>query len=138
MRTDIARAWRRRLPVLAECGGYLYLLEGLTGEDGIVYPMAGCIPGVARLHPRLQGMGYRTAEPLGIRGHLFHYTLVEGGGGSPAWRLFLSSGEFERENGYRSGHALASYLHVHHATQRAAVEAFLEQCRLCKEGRGNG
>ncbi|HYF93071.1 MAG TPA: cobyrinate a,c-diamide synthase [Symbiobacteriaceae bacterium] len=138
MRTAVMAAWLRRLPVLAECGGYLYLLEGLTGEDGVVYPMAGCIPGVARLQPRLQGMGYRTAEPLGIRGHLFHYSRVEGGGGPPAWRLFRSNGEFERADGYRSDHAVASYLHVHHATQPAAMEAFLEQCRRYKEERGNG
>ncbi|HYG59753.1 MAG TPA: cobyrinate a,c-diamide synthase, partial [Symbiobacteriaceae bacterium] len=138
MRAAIATAWQRRLPVLAECGGYLYLLEGLTGEDGMVHPMAGCIPGVARLQPRLQGMGYRAAEPLKIRGHIFHYTRVEQGGGPPAWRLFRSDGAYERDDGYRSGHAVASYLHVHHATQPAAMKAFLEQCRHYKEERGNG
>lgn len=138
MRMALVRAWCRRLPIMAECGGYLYLLEGLTGEDGEVHPMAGCIPGVARLQPRLQGMGYRVANPLGIRGHLFHYTRVEGEGGPPAWRLFRSNGEFERDDGYRSDHAVASYLHVHHATQPAAMEAFLERCRLYKEERHHG
>lgn len=114
------------------------LLLALLTALLLLAALVGCIPGVARLQPRLQGMGYRTAEPLGIRGHLFHYTRVEGGGGPLAWRLLRSSGEFERVDGYRNDHALASYLHVHHATQPAAMEAFLQQCRRYKEEQGNG
>jgi len=129
MRTAVQRAWDVELPMLAECGGYLYLLEGLSGEDGTVYPMAGCIPGTARLQPRLQGMGYRTAEPGAVKGHVFHYTRVEGGGGHPAWRLLRSNNEFERDDGYANDFAVASYLHVHHATQPKVLADFLERCR---------
>lgn len=129
MKASIRRGVEAGLPLLAECGGYLYLLEGLTGEDGTLYPMTGCIPGVARLQPRLQGMGYRTAEPGGVKGHIFHYTRVEGSSGIPAWRFTRSSGDFEREDGFRDGKILASYLHVHHATQPQVLAQFLKECQ---------
>ena len=135
MVASVRSALAKGLPALAECGGYLYLLEGLTGEDGTVFPMAGCIPGVARLQPRLQGMGYRTAEPGGVRGHVFHYTRVEDAiGSSPAWRLSRSGGDFEREDGYRDPAILASYLHVHHATQPQVLAQFLDRCSARKRG----
>lgn len=134
MRTSIRSGVEAGLPVLAECGGYLYLLEGLTGEDGWVYPMAGSIPGSAHLQQRLQGMGYRTAEPGGVKGHVFHYTRAEGASGSPAWSLYRSGGDFEREDGYRDGTILASYLHVHHATQPQVLAQFLDRCENRKVG----
>lgn len=133
MRAAVKGAWDAGLPVLAECGGYLYLLAGLSGEDGPVYPMAGCLSGVARLQPRLQGMGYRTAEPGGVKGHVFHYTRAEGGTGPPAWHLYRSGGEYERADGFRQGAAVASYLHVHHATQPQVLEGFLQACAAYRE-----
>ncbi len=138
MRAAVQAAWRGGLPFLAECGGYLYLLEGLTGEDGLVYPMAGCIAGTARLQPRLQGMGYRTAEPGGVKGHIFHYTRVDGAAGTPAWHLSRSDGSYERADGYRCPTAVASYLHVHHATQPGVMAEFLRICGLYKEGAVSG
>jgi cobyrinic acid a,c-diamide synthase len=135
MRGAVRSAWDAGLPMLAECGGYLYLLEGLTGEDSTVYQMAGCISGVARLQPRLQGMGYRVAEPGGVKGHLFHYTRVEGSEGQPAWQLSRSNGEFERSDGYRQASVVASYLHVHHATQPWVMDDFLSTCQRYQGGR---
>lgn len=129
MREAIRSALAAGMPALGECGGYLYLLEGLTGEDGQEYPMVGAIPGVARLQPRLQGMGYRTAEPGGVRGHVFHYTRVEESSGPTAWELSRSNGSFDRADGFRRGAILASYLHVHHATQPRVMEEFLQACK---------
>ncbi|MFZ5826458.1 MAG: cobyrinate a,c-diamide synthase [Bacillota bacterium] len=129
MRAAVAAAVRDGLPVLAECGGYLYLLDGLTGEDQTLYPMTGCIPGVARLQAHLQGMGYRVAEPGGLKGHLFHYTRVDGNDGPNAYQLYRPGGQFERPDGYRRGAVTASYLHIHHGTQPEAMERFLADCR---------
>ena len=38
---SIRNAVSDSLPTLAECGGYLYLLESLEDEAGVSYPMAG-------------------------------------------------------------------------------------------------
>jgi cobyrinic acid a,c-diamide synthase len=128
MQRSVRAAVAAGLPTLAEGGGYLYLLQGLTAEDGTVCPMAGSIAGVARLQGRLQAMGYRTAEPGAVRGHVFHYTRVEETAGAPAWRLFRSGGDYERDDGYCDASILAGYLHVHHATQPQVLAQFLDRC----------
>ncbi|HEY3367000.1 MAG TPA: cobyrinate a,c-diamide synthase [Symbiobacteriaceae bacterium] len=120
------------MPILAEGGGYLYLLEELPDETGEVYAMAGVLRGLVRLQSRPQGVGYRTAQPGNVRGHLFHYTRVEASDGPPAWQLHLTGGGFERADGGRRGSLLASYLHVHHATQPAVMEEFLSGCLAFK------
>jgi cobyrinic acid a,c-diamide synthase len=105
-------------PVLAECGGLLYLCRELDGHE-----MCGAIPARASMTERLT-LGYReaTAETLTpwlddgetVRGHEFHYSQVElDGEPSPAWRL--RSRAMERSEGYAAGALQASYLHVHWA-----------------------
>lgn len=39
-------------PVYGECGGYLYLLEALTGFDGVRHPLLGLLPGEAVMRDR--------------------------------------------------------------------------------------
>jgi cobyrinic acid a,c-diamide synthase len=105
-------------PVLAECGGLLYLCRELDGHR-----MCGAIPARAEMKRRLT-LGYReataqTATPWidageRVRGHEFHYTHVEPEAElSPAWRL--SARGVERSEGYAIGALQASYLHVHWA-----------------------
>jgi cobyrinic acid a,c-diamide synthase len=100
-------------PVLAECGGLLYLCESLDGHE-----MCGALPGRAAMAGRLT-LGYReavaaTAAPWieagqAVRGHEFHYSRVETEG-APAWELAGRGPE-----GIVSGGIQASYLHVHWA-----------------------
>jgi len=64
-------------PVLAECGGFIYLLETLS-TDNSTANMCNVIPGNAQLHSRFQGLGlqsmvYNNKE---YRGHSFHHTSV--------------------------------------------------------------
>jgi cobyrinic acid a,c-diamide synthase len=105
-------------PVLAECGGLLYLCRELDGHR-----MCGAIPARAEMTRRLT-LGYReataqTATPWidageRLRGHEFHYTCVKPEAElSPAWRL--SARGVERSEGYAVGALQASYLHVHWA-----------------------
>lgn len=45
MRTKIRDNIRQGMPVLAECGGYMYLSESMEDMDGNVYPMVQAVPG---------------------------------------------------------------------------------------------
>jgi cobyrinic acid a,c-diamide synthase len=105
-------------PVLAECGGLLYLLDRLDGEA-----MCGVIAGEARMVGRLT-LGYREAVALTatpwlrvgerLRGHEFHYSAVETRGPvAPAWEL--SARNATRAEGVVVGGVQASYLHAHWA-----------------------
>ena len=102
-------------PVVAECGGLLYLVRELDG-----HPMCGVLDATARMTGRL-ALGYReatapTASPLaeagtGVRAHEFHYSSVEPGAGRrPAWYLADRGPE-----GFVDGGVHASYLHTHWA-----------------------
>jgi cobyrinic acid a,c-diamide synthase len=102
-------------PVVAECGGLLFLVRELNG-----HPMCGVLDAKATLTDRLT-LGYRearalTASPLAergvnVRGHEFHYSAVEPGAGDrPAWGLIGRGPE-----GFVAGGVHASYLHTHWA-----------------------
>ena len=102
-------------PVVAECGGLLYLVRELDG-----HPMCGVLHAWARMTDHLT-LGYREARSLSdslpvkegtlVRGHEFHYSVVEPEAGErPAWG-FTGRG---REGFVQDG-VHASYLHVHWA-----------------------
>jgi cobyrinic acid a,c-diamide synthase len=102
-------------PVIAECGGLLYLVRELDG-----HPMCGVLDAKARMTNRLT-LGYREARALSdsplmregtlVRGHEFHYSIVEPEAGQrPAWELAGRGPE-----GFISGSVHASYLHTHWA-----------------------
>jgi cobyrinic acid a,c-diamide synthase len=102
-------------PVVAECGGLLYLARELDG-----HPMCGVLDATASMSGRLT-LGYREAtaltdSPLAwtgveVRGHEFHYSTVEPRAGErPAWDLVGRGPE-----GFTVGSVHASYLHTHWA-----------------------
>jgi cobyrinic acid a,c-diamide synthase len=112
-------------PVVAECGGLLYLSRSLDGR-----PMCGVLDAEASMSGRL-ALGYREAtaatdSPLGpagteLRGHEFHYsTVTPAAGASPAWRLRARG--TERAEGFAAGAVHASYLHTHWAATPAIAK----------------
>lgn len=83
MRRAVLQAAESGLPLLAECGGYLYLLHELEGEDGGLYPMAGVLDGRGLRRGKNSHFGYITVEAgadgpylragESVRGHEFHH-----------------------------------------------------------------
>jgi cobyrinic acid a,c-diamide synthase len=117
LRAAIATFARDGRPILAECGGLLYLCETL--DD---HAMCGVLPARGRMAGRLT-LGYReataaTATPwldagTRVRGHEFHYSALETPGGEPAWTLAVRGAM--RPDGIVAGGVQAGYLHVHWA-----------------------
>ena len=79
MAQALARHVEAGKPLYAECGGMLYLLESLTDAHGERAILAGILPGHARMHARLQGLGHQSAPLPGgmVRGHTFHHSTIE-------------------------------------------------------------
>jgi cobyrinic acid a,c-diamide synthase len=122
-------------PVLAECGGLLYLCRELDGHQ-----MCGAIPARATMTRRLT-LGYREAVAANstpwldagseLRGHEFHYSQIEPDGEpSPAWRL--SARGTERFEGWTAGAVQASYLHVHWAAHPDLPRRFAHAARIAQ------
>jgi len=135
-------------PILAECGGFMALTEGLIDLDGVSHPMAGLVPGNVRMTRRLASLGYRRATALTdtpllrageiLRGHEFHYSVwdCEDEPPSPAWRL---QGSRNSSPVALAGHAerglLASYVHIPLAQRPELAARFVEQMRIFAENR---
>lgn len=119
-------------PVYAECGGFMYLTEGIVDGDGREHPMAGTFPTRARMQPRLAGLGYVQPELTGdclwaanchsLRGHQFRYSKIDPmpEGIARAYR--------EPAEGYRWNSVLASYIHLHFLSCRTFAEQFVQHC----------
>lgn len=65
-------------PVVAECGGMLYLLERLTDVEGTTTSMLGLMPGQATMQTRLAALGMQQIDGThgSMTGHAFHYSRM--------------------------------------------------------------
>jgi len=141
MRSSIRTAAERGMPIYAECGGYMYLMERLVDFAGVSHDMAGVFPGAARMTGKLQMVGYVDAVQdmdtvfgaagLPLHGHEFHFSVEEADDADIA-RPFTFT---KMRNGarYPAGRVyrrtLGSYLHLHFAGCPAAAASFVEACR---------
>lgn len=82
MRHAVKQAWDAGMPVVAECGGFMYLHDAVTDRDGVRHAMVGVIPASCEYKGKLVRFGYIEIRekksfflPEGekIRGHEFHY-----------------------------------------------------------------
>ncbi|MEW6678753.1 MAG: cobyrinate a,c-diamide synthase [Pseudomonadota bacterium] len=101
-------------PIVAECGGMLYLLESLTDVNGRRAEMLGLLPGHATMQDKLANLGLHGIElPEGtLRGHTFHYSRMDCPLAPVAWSFGARAGR-RGEPVYREGRLHASYLHLY-------------------------
>jgi cobyrinic acid a,c-diamide synthase len=119
----LRRAHQAGMPIYAECGGLMYLVETLQDAAGARHPMVGLLPGVCRLTDRLQNFGYKEVQslrqsllgPVGwqTRGHEFHYSVWDGRPTHASLYRTRSSHGDEQEEGYSLANLTASYVHLH-------------------------
>ena len=60
MRTSIKTALKIGKPCLAECGGFMYLLERFQAASGEIYEWTGAISGETFMTAKLNRFGYIT------------------------------------------------------------------------------
>lgn len=86
MRKEIKAAVESGMPVVAECGGFLYLHTAIRDRDGHPYQMAGVLPAACQDTKKLVRFGYIELEEkeshflevgTRIKGHEFHYLTVK-------------------------------------------------------------
>ncbi|ROO26185.1 cobyrinic acid a,c-diamide synthase [Salinisphaera orenii MK-B5] len=113
-------------PMLAECGGMLYLQDSLTELDGPTHRMVGLIPGAGRMRAKGGCQGMQTAPlPEGeIRGHAHHRSATDDGA------VPIAHGRRPRhpapgEAIVRDRGLTATYLHLFFASNPAATAALV-------------
>jgi cobyrinic acid a,c-diamide synthase len=105
---------QQRKPIVAECGGMLYLLETLTDKEGRSQNMIGLLEGHAVMQVRLANLGMHSVElPEGeVRGHTFHHSTLD----TSMTPVVMSKSVRKRGHSeaiYRQDRLHASYLHMY-------------------------
>lgn len=123
--SDLAAHLAAGRPLLAECGGMLALLDGLTDTAGQRHGMAGLMPGEAQMQPRLAALGLQALDwPEGrLRGHSYHHSTLRTPL-RPCTTATNPNGGATTEALYQHGALRASYVHHYFPSNPEAVAGF--------------
>ncbi|HHN72903.1 MAG TPA: cobyrinate a,c-diamide synthase, partial [Thermopetrobacter sp.] len=147
MREAVARAVADGLPTYAECGGLMYLAEGIAWQ-GERAEMCGVVPARVVMNSRPQGRGIihlqaTGAAPWGpvaaggrIRAHEFHYASLHGlpREARYAWAVRRGYGTDGAHDGMVLGNLVAGFAHLRHTRQCPWVTAFVDFVRDARGG----
>ena len=111
-------------PVVAECGGMLYLLDELTDTGGTTTPMLGLLPGHATMQTRFTALGMQQIDSLhgSMTGHTFHYSKLT----TPLTPLRTATRpnlDAPGEAVFRAGSIVATYMHAYWPSNPAFTAA---------------
>jgi cobyrinic acid a,c-diamide synthase len=145
MLSAIRAAVAADMPVYAECGGFVYLTEGLGASEGhIAADFSGVFPVRCRMLPRRKALGYRQIELAAdsiigaagatARGHEFHYSEAAAMPENVERRYRVSRrGVHMGEEGFQRHNCLASYIHLHFGSNPALAPAFVAACQAFRQ-----
>ena len=142
MRVEIKQKLEKGLPCMAECGGFMYLMEEMEGSDGKNYPMVGSIKGASYQTHSLKRFGYITLsggtvfeKNVGdIPAHEFHYYDAEECGHAFTAKKPLSERHWKCMISTET--LFAGYPHLYYQGNPKIAEAFLEACKKEKNKGG--
>lgn len=138
MRGHIALAVMNGMPTIAECGGFLYLSDRLTDDQGNTWSMAGALPGSAANAGRLVRFGYghisagedtmliKKGEQFPV--HEFHYWETDEPGSD--LHFTKASAPKEWDFGFASDTLYAGFPHLYPAgADGCMAKRFVEAAR---------
>ncbi|MDV2989413.1 MAG: cobyrinate a,c-diamide synthase [Dehalogenimonas sp.] len=139
MKESIKAAVAAGLPVYAECGGLMYLTQGIVDFEGQSHDMIGLLPGLCRMQGKLQRLGYTEAEVLKespvaergqqLRGHMFHWSHLDTPDeNSAAYHVVEPKKQLEGFVLGPGNNLLASYLHLHFGSDARMAKHFVDRC----------
>ncbi len=138
LRQEIKRAASLGMPIFAECGGLMYLGKGIRNKENKNHKCAGVFPWTTRMLSKRKALGYREVWvskgcpllPQGgrLRGHEYHYSEMRGFGATKTVFSIVADGTQKRAEGYSYKNALATYVHIHLASNLAFAAGFVQLC----------
>jgi cobyrinic acid a,c-diamide synthase len=141
MRTAIRRFSERGGTIYAECGGMMYLTQAIRDFEGKSHEMMGLFAAEAVMSKVSMTLGYRElriSQPcvLGeigvtVRGHEFHYSLVEPKGRLQyACTLTDAQGKSKGQDGLVVDNTVGLYAHLHFASQPKIAASLIASARM--------
>ncbi|MBQ6315660.1 MAG: cobyrinic acid a,c-diamide synthase, partial [Mogibacterium sp.] len=143
MRDSVRDAIEDGMPCLAECGGFMYLLDKLTGKGGLDHSMCGVIGGTSSDTGKLGRFGYITVSGSGaadsllsglsVKGHEFHY-FDSDNNGTDAVAVKPGSGR-SWECIHADGNSIMGYPHLWYPSCPELVSRFRDCMMAYRESR---
>jgi cobyrinic acid a,c-diamide synthase len=135
-------------PIYAECGGLMYLSQGIHDFQGNFFRMAGVFPFETQMKNGRSHLGYREVilnddcihgkKGDKLRGHEFHYSEIKPSAFSlqpsaltTCYSLFDNTGQNLQNEGYRIENTLASYVHLHFGSNSNIAKTFIGFIKEC-------
>lgn len=136
MLRSIRDAAGRGVQIYGECGGLMYLSEGITDFEGRRFPMVGLVPRWSIMQRKRVILGYAEVEAREssmlaargstLRGHIFHWSEIEPL--PPEASAYRVLGPEIRWDGYLKENLLASYVHLHFGADPELARNFVGAC----------
>ena len=130
---SIRRAAENEMPILAECGGFLYLKESLKDSEGDIFNMVNILPGKGYITEKLGHFGYVSlnAEKENpylkpgevIRGHEFHYCDTTDNG--DVCRISKPTGNRSWQGYQIYNNVFAGFAHLYYSSCPEFIQRFL-------------
>lgn len=122
--------------VYAECGGFMYLTEGIVDAAEAFYPMAAIFPVRSHMQRSRTSLGYRQVTTRGhsyfgpagtiLRGHEFHYSNIDT---MPDHVKRVYQVNNDTLEGYCYKNVLGGYMHLHFGYSPQVVMNFINHCQ---------
>ncbi|HXZ90879.1 MAG TPA: cobyrinate a,c-diamide synthase [Candidatus Dormibacteraeota bacterium] len=141
MRESIKKAVEDEMPVYAECGGLMYLVQSTQDLEACPHRMIGILSGRAIMGGKLESLNYSVAHVIRknilsdvgftLRGHEFHYSKIEDvpTDAKFAYEMKIGKGISGQYDGWLQHNLLASYLHIHFAYDLHIAKNFVDACQ---------
>ena len=136
MRQDIRQAVAQGMPILAECGGFMYLHKTLETKEGERYKMVGVVDGDCHYTGHLVRFGYVgiteketnfLSEADQIRGHEFHYYDSSDNGRDCIAKKPVGGRSWECV--HENQKQFLGFAHLYYPSNPVFVQHFIEECR---------
>ncbi|PIR01690.1 MAG: cobyrinic acid a,c-diamide synthase [Nitrospinae bacterium CG11_big_fil_rev_8_21_14_0_20_45_15] len=136
MRKSIRLWGQSGKPVVAECGGMMYLGKSLTTEEGTKFKMAGLFQFETTLNPKRMTLGYRdlkfdsgTKETIRLKGHEFHFSHFSNNPEKPQMTSDTKASNPAVADGYVFKNSIASYTHIYWGADSKWLKHILSKLR---------
>ncbi|MCL5674629.1 MAG: cobyrinate a,c-diamide synthase [Candidatus Omnitrophica bacterium] len=144
MKALLSQKIKRGMPVYAECGGLMYLMEKLVDFEKRKFKMPGVFKGNVKMSNKLNTLGYVEIKTIKDnilskkgdknKGHIFHWSYLDNIPENTmfAYKISKSNGKTFFD-GLIKNNVLASYTHLHFASNPEFAKNFIKSCENYKK-----